>query len=36
MRRFGAYAIGLVLAVSFWTGPAGAQDKYTMGMARGT
>ena len=36
MTRFGVGAIALGLALFLGTGPARAQDKYTMGMARGT
>lgn len=36
MKRFGTSAMGLMFAVSLWAGPAGAQDKYTMGMTGGT
>ena len=36
MKRVGVCALGLVLAVSLWTGSVGAQEKYSMGIARGT
>lgn len=36
MTRAGVGAIVLGLSLSVGLGPAGAQDKYTMGMARGT
>jgi hypothetical protein len=36
MRTPAAGAIGVALALALVTGPAGAQDKYVMGMARGT
>ena len=36
MRRLGTGAIGLALALALGTGPAAAQEKYTMGMAGAT
>ena len=36
MKRFGACAISLGLAVTLWAASAGAQEKLVMGMAGGT
>lgn len=36
MKRWGSCAASLVFAVSLWAPPAGAQDKFTMGMTGGT
>jgi hypothetical protein len=36
MRPPALGALGIALALALVTGPAGAQDKYVMGMARGT
>lgn len=36
MKRLGSCAMSLVLGVSLWGAPAGAQDKFTTGMLGGT
>jgi hypothetical protein len=36
MRRFGACAVTLMFAAVLWVAPAGAQDKFTMGMGGAT
>jgi hypothetical protein len=36
MKRLGWWVMSVVLVVSLWVAPAGAQDKYTMGMAPAT
>lgn len=36
MKRLGSCAGSLLLAVSLWASPAGAQGKLSMGMTGGT
>ena len=36
MKRFRVCLMGLVVVLSLWTAPAGAQDKFTMGYGSGT
>ena len=36
MTRFRVCLMGLVVVLSLWAAPAGAQDKFTMGYGSGT
>jgi hypothetical protein len=36
MKRLRVWMMGLVVVFSVWAVPAGAQDKFTLGLAKGS